>query len=368
MRKRLINVSNIHSGGGLQVAVSFLALVTSDDEFWQSYDVWVSSAVFNSLLNVIEKPDVLDKFVVYNSTGMNFLFSLNQFKFFKYKVIFTLFGPVYSFFALFQSHIVGFAQSKILFDPSTYLHKNKMNLYWSERVKFFIQSLFFRMPSRLVVELEHVRDGLVSKGIAKSENIDVVYNAPSQFVTYDETITKELNSFQPVLKVGIIGADYPHKNLDILEEFLFNYSDLPYEFYVTLSDAEYNARGEFFKQNVANLGVFPPEKVAEIYNKIDVVLFPSLVECFSCVIVESMLLKKVLIASDRRFVSDIAGDYCFYFDPLDPESLYKMLNFVHLNFDNLGIDFEAAKKLAIHKFSPYERANKYLNIVNGFRG
>ncbi|MDA9233570.1 hypothetical protein N9O78_03250, partial [Flavobacteriaceae bacterium] len=95
---KAINLSNVRSGGALQVALSFLLDIENYD--LKEFDIIISAELKEELK--IFKYENLSKLIVYNTNFLS-LFSLNHFLFFKdYKFIFNLFGPFFSFNKAFQ--------------------------------------------------------------------------------------------------------------------------------------------------------------------------------------------------------------------------------------------------------------------------
>ena len=110
--KVLINMSNIHSGGGLQVAISFVSELLSIDCDEEKYKILISTEIL-SCFKIKDLEGSAWNFEVYNTYGIKTLWSrLNKLQK-QYDVVFTLFGPKYTFFKS-NKDIVGFAQPWIL--------------------------------------------------------------------------------------------------------------------------------------------------------------------------------------------------------------------------------------------------------------
>lgn len=235
------------------------------------------------------------------------------------------------------------------------------------RFKFYIQWLFFLRADHYVVELEHVKKGLVENKGVDSKRISVVYNTVSSlYMEKSKWQPVRVNKNQEKLSLGIVTRDYPHKNINILPmvaEALEAKHNLKAHFYTTLNDVEWATKDAFFKRYVSTVGSLSPDQCPSFYEQIDAVVFPSLLECFSATPLEAMVMSKPLFASDRGFVRDVCGDHAVYFDPLDADD-------IALNIANyFKADTERAEQLqqardhALGFSSAKGRAEQYLEII-----
>lgn len=366
--KILINASNLHNGGGVQVAISFLSELSLMSELDLSYiDVVVSNEVHTGLTRLNSKLNMFGDYEVINTYGLQALRSDLNKRIKNYKLVFTIFGPNYLRVKA-KKDVVGFAQPWIInfnnpiSQQLSFLAKKKL---W---IKFNLQWLFFLRSDHYVVELEHVKEKLIHDKKIQSKNISVVYNTIS-------SLYKDNNKWQPIefrksqdkICLGIVTRDYPHKNLDILpkvaQSLKLNHN-LSVHFYTTLNDAEWSKRDASFKEYVSTVGSLSPEECPSFYQQVDGVIFPSLLECFSATPLEAMAMKKPLFASDRGFIRDVCHDHAIYFNPLDADDIAsKLANY----FQSDTIDkaqLQEAEKYALNFSSAKERAENYLKIIN----
>lgn len=359
--KYLINASNLHVGGGVQVAVSIIDEVSRLDNIPSELSVFVSDEVHYNLerLNI----DVSHFFCykVYNTYGISALWSKLGRGAYKFDVIFTIFGPFY--FSINRAvHVVGFAQPWIIYQKNSLYRKLSFFSELKVRAKFFLQSIFFKRATRLVVELEHVKERLISRKLLDEKRIDVVHNCINSIYLRPE-YWKPLAS--PILKsafsIGFVGRDYSHKNtncLPVIKNLLKSIYNIDVNFYVTFSDAEWAEKSEDFRTEIINAGVLEIAQCPSFYQEMDAVIFPSLLECFSATPLEAMVMKKPLFASDRGFVRDVCGDFSFYFEPENPRAAADLIanyvkNSMSCDDDRLAaacayaLNFSNAKKRAI---------------------
>ena len=94
--KALINSSNLHAGGGVQVAISFLyelSLIQKNNDV--SIDVIVSTEVADGLARLKTNTSVFTNYEIINTYGLKAFFSSLNSRIKKYDAVFTVFGPNY---------------------------------------------------------------------------------------------------------------------------------------------------------------------------------------------------------------------------------------------------------------------------------
>lgn len=364
----LINISNIHTGGGLQVGISFiyeLSLLSYNK--LSKLHIVVSTEVHQGLLSLRADLSKFEKYDVINTYGIKALISPLNNRVKEYKVIFTLFGPNY-LRAKGNKEIVGFAQLWILNFNNHITRKLKFMERNKLRIKFTLQWLFFLRSDYYVVELDHVKDKLHLTKKIPCEKITVIYNTISSiYIDKKQWKPITINKSQEQISLGIITRDYIHKNLEILPKVakaLEINHNLITHFYTTLNDKEWSKRSSLFKQYVSTVGSLSPEECPSFYSQVDGVIFPSLLECFSATPLEAMAMERPLFASDRSFVRDVCHNYAIYIDPLDADDIAsKIANY----FQSDKIDKVKLRKAREHAFdfsSAKDRAEKYLKIIN----
>ena len=207
--KTLINLSNIRIGGAKQVAMSFLLELNEKDI--SKYNFLVSKEIFEELKLLNFR--YLNYLKIYNSSIFKFFaFSmLPEVK--NAKLIFTLFGPFYAFSR--AKTITGFAQAWILFPNNLASIKLSFFNKLKYKLKFFIQFLFFKKDDILIVETEVGKKILVEKFNFKE--VHVVNNSLNSVFLSNLPKIKELGKR---FRIGVIGRNYRHKNLEILPQIL----------------------------------------------------------------------------------------------------------------------------------------------------
>lgn len=364
--KILINAANLHNGGGVQVASSFInelpfLLSVAVKEF----DILVSSEVDRNIEQSVK--NFFKNYTVYNIFGIkNYKKNLGIFD--SYDLVFTVFGPCY--YPVKGIDIVGFAQPWIIY-PRNECYSMLSGLEKLKyKLKFHLQKNFFKKSDVCVVELEHAKQRLVELNIFKSEHIHVVYNTVSNVFFSPENWEKVKIEPSNKIKIGLISRDYFHKNTNILpkiKDILKNKYNKDIDFYVTFNELEWQSKSLDFQNKIINVGPLKINQCPNFYERMDAIIFPSLLECFSATPLEAMIMKKPLFASDRGFIKDVCLDFAYYFEPTDPESAAVVIhNFIENQCnEELEAKLLAAKKHAENFSNARQRAVKYVDIIEG---
>jgi len=157
-----------------------------------------------------------------------------------------------------------------------------------------------------------------------------------------------------------------HKNTAIFYEIakkLKKLYGIKVIFYVTFLEQEWANCTSEFKNVCINLGQLKPAQCPFFYKAMDAMILPSLLECFSIMPFETMVMKKPLFVSDRSFNREICGSHAYYFDPLSPESAAKIIHKVFTGSRSKNKALLLAQKHAIKFSNDKERTEKYLALL-----
>lgn len=325
----LINCSNLHNGGGVAVATSFIYSISR--KVYPDVDISVicSSSVHTNLVALGADLNAFKCFTVINFVGARSLWQKLDNLFLGHDVVFTIFGPSY-FLRKRTYHICGFAQPSIIYPNNIVLQGVKLLPRLKISLKYKLQEIFFQRADEIIVELDHVKIGLRKKLLFKDMPIHIVNS------TVDE-IFKEPSRWLPVsiptkpnvLRLGVISRNYHHKNLvclPFLKARLKELFSIDADFFVTFTDKEWLACSDFFKSSINNIGSIKLAHCPTFYAAMDGVIFPSLLECFSAVPIEAMMMQKPVFASNLPFIVDCCHEHANYFDPHDVDSMAKSIS------------------------------------------
>jgi glycosyltransferase involved in cell wall biosynthesis len=362
----LINASNLHAGGGLQVAVSFIYEIDKLKKY--NLDLIVSESIHNELTNLEVKVVLFRSYKVFNSNGMLILFNSKfQNLLRNYDTVFTIFGPLYCWKKPKKS-VVGFAQPWIIYpNNEIYLSYDVVQKFICS-LKYSIQWFFYKRSDRLIVELDHVKNRLLELFNVQDTKINVVNNCVSSlFFDTKKWTYIDYNLTKSDLILGIVSRDYPHKNLKILPEvasILNKKYNISIKFLITLNDEEWMNNNFKIYKCIYNVGSIKTDQCPAFYNLLDGVIFPSLLECFSATPIEAMIMKKPVFASDRLFVKQACDNFVNYFDPSCSNSIASCIyKYYYQNQLERSLFVDKAYNHALKYNNPSERAIKYINQI-----
>lgn len=364
----LLNASNLHAGGGIQVATSIIGELSLMRDLPDNLHIWASSEVNSNLIKSGYNLTSFRMYEVVDIFGANPLQFKKLKRLYSYSAVLTIFGPLY-LLGMRGFNITGFAQGWIIYPDNDALHSTSFLKKLFTRFKFKIQTYFFKRSNILIVELEHVRNRLIDLKISESDRIKVLHNCLSSIYT-DARKWREIHipSGRENIKIGFVGRNYSHKNTSIIpriKSVLKVKHNINVDFFVTFTETEWDACSDEFKLSVINVGQLYVSQCPSFYKKMDAVIFPSLLECFSATPLEAMAMSRPLFASDRPFNRDICGDYAYYFDPMSPEHAAQVIAgyFSNLNSINNSSKLEDARNHALGFSSPVVRAKNYLECL-----
>jgi glycosyltransferase involved in cell wall biosynthesis len=372
-KKICFNATNLHLGGGVTVASSFFTNFSNlQPNIWDC-TILTSSKVDHNLSLLTKKKlkkfhkikyKIFDIFQ-FNASKLNFFFKKN-----KFDIVFTIFGPLYLFNKKYKS-VVGFAQALIIYPNNEYFKLLNVFERLKVKFKFWIQSFFFKKADLLIVELDHVKRGLVRELGISPDRIHVVRNCVSNIFTNQSYWSKiSIPKIKNIdLKLGFVGRNYLHKNTVIFPkaaEILKNNYNINVKFYVTFTDLEWSSCSNTFYKYCRNVGPLEVNQCPNFYKSVDAIVFPSLLESFSVTPLEAMVMGKPLFASNRFFNKEICGSHAYYFDPLSPKSLASKINYFIKSGGQTKFQKKIARKHALSFSNPRKRATDYVNIINNF--
>ena len=365
----LLNASNLHVGGGVQVAVSIISELSNFDSLPDNLTIWVSSEVFENLSALNIDVCCFPNFRVVDCYGLKMAFSGFANELAKFDAVYTVFGPLYVFHKP-RVSIVGFAQGLLIY-PNIF--KKSALLRIIDFLRFRIQLFFWKKSDALVVELDHVKNQLENFSPLGKKRMHVIPNCLSSIYA-EPDCWEDVQILMPRadIHLGVVGRNYDHKNtavLPVVKSILKARYGLDVAIYVTFTDAEWCECSAEFRQSIINVGALRVGQCPIFYRKMYGVLFPSLLECFSATPLEAMAMGKPLFASDRMFNRDICGDYAFYFDPLDAVSIAKSVSDYYCAESSFRSDMiDRAKRYAFDFSSPQERARMSLILLESSIG
>lgn len=367
----LINCSNLRIGGGLQVAHSFLEQLRTRETGWRF--VITLSDELSRLVDREQYPDTFhfESFCIRPSwwktiTGHDrWLHDLVE----KNSVVaaFSPFGPSY-WRPRNIPHVVGFAKPQYVIRNAQFLRLIGPVKRSALAVKEFLHLLDFRLNNdALITENEAISDLIRTRLPGKS--VHTVTNTYNQIFrdpeAWDRSI--DLPAFEGVTLLTI-AADYPHKNLRILlqvaKRLLERFPELKFRFVLSIAESVFDAEE---LAGVADKFVFlGPVKLHQcpwLYSQSDVMILPTLLECFSASYAEAMVLGVPIATSDLAFARGLCGDAAKYFDPGNPDDIADAVVALARDDQLRRTLVEKGERRLSCFDTPESRATKYLRIL-----
>lgn len=361
----LIDLSNLHSGGGLQVGASFFDEMSSiladrpTEWSWLAQaQIDVSSAVAsNSSIDAARHPNVR---VVDRRPFSSLVHPVGAPRF---HVSFTLFGPEYALRPA-RRRIVGFADGTSL--RPEFVPSSTPAAQLKHQVRRRISHRRYLHADVIPVEAAHVGRDLVTRWGIERSRIKVVPN------TVNAALRKATHKDQRLFPdPGVPTFCYPtrayaHKNINRLGpalEILRERWNTEARVVLTLTDEEWNGLAELTRRYAINVGPLLIAQMADLYTSCDATVFPSLNECFSVTPLEALFTGSPLVAADRPFVREVAADAAYYFDPLDPESIAAALRLMLHNPDGSRAKVRDGQRIANAWPTAHDRAERYLALI-----
>lgn len=322
--KIIIDNSNLIAGGGIQVAISFLKdlekLDIQDNQYYVIQSPHSHMAFGDDLYPA--------NFIFYNfsnsdvKTKKRKIYKIKQIEnVIKPDAIFTVFGP--SYHKSKYPKIVGFAIPYIIYPDSPFfkLVSVKEKLYY--KALTLLKSYCFKKNSDvLIFESENARKIFSEKYQYRKETFVVSNTINEIFENHSRWKSFNIKNNEAT-KILYLTANYLHKNLkiipDIIDVLRQEAPQFEFKFYISIKKEELGF-SDIYDPYIEYLGKVDIKQIPSIYQQIDLVFMPTLLEVFSTTYLEAMFMKKPIIASDMSFARDICQDAAIYCEPINPKS------------------------------------------------
>jgi glycosyltransferase involved in cell wall biosynthesis len=362
----LIDASNLHVGGGVQAAASFIdelhLLRGRGAASWLACaDVVVSSEVWASLGEETRGslPMTVGDTRPYRPGNWRPRRRSHD-------VSFTVFGPEWRLPRA-RRRIVGYADVRSLYGshPAERLSRRR-RLWWSARG--VASRAMMRRVDVIVVETPALAARLEARGVRARDRIAVVSNSFSRVFDHpDEWQSVPTPVPDPgIITLAYIAPGYPHKNLGFLPALASAAAErgVSVRYLLTLSDDEWDTASPELRACSTNVGTIPIQGVPSIYAAADAAIFPSLLEGFSAMPLEAMKQGLVVFASRRDFVRSVCRDAPAYIDPEDPVDAARTVIRVLGNPEEIRLHVTLGHAIIADLPTAADRAARYVEIID----
>lgn len=316
--KIFVDCSNLRVGGGVQVGMSFLRDLASQ-ELKERFVILLSP----QLKAVIDTTGFPSNFT-FLFTERHFYKSIFLRAFYldrieknnKPDIVFCVFGPSYNKSSV--PKVVGYAIPHYIYDESPYFReissKARLKLFINRIVKVFC---FKNFSSHLVFETTDAADKFVSKFKIDQNMVSVVPNRLNP-VFLDSGLWKErFFKFNTRFAIMCVSAPYRHKNLQIIPsviDFLVGTLGVAdFKFVVTVHKTDLKF-GSNYDPYIEYLGPVDIYQLPYLYKSAHCLFMPTLLEVFSTTFLEAMYMKVPIVTTEFSFTRTICKDAALYFD------------------------------------------------------
>lgn len=362
----IINASLGYSGGGLQVALSFIHECASIEG--HIYHVFMCSSVSKQ----VDKASFPANFHFYDIPSLKFYQFQNCLTRLAERIeadaVFSIFGPVY--WKPKVPHAIGYAIPHYIYYDSPYWNIVSLKEKLINRLKRSIHFWYLkRDATALVCETEDVRQRVASlfpdkKTYTVSNTCASVFREKHQ-IGEGNCRLKHSDRF----RLLTVTRYYPHKNLNIIKSVIAELKKRGkaegVQFVLTIDkDAYQRVFGNGYEDTVVTVGAVPLNEVPALYRACNAAFLPTLLECYSANYPEAMSTGLPILTSDLGFARTVCHEAALYFNPLDAEDIAtKIINVVEDETVRKQLKEAGAKRLQEFP-NAHERALKYLEICS----
>lgn len=331
MKRLLIDGTALSRGGGIQVAIGILALLSKAE-----FNYIEIRAIFPESLRRNFPPALRDwpaitwvpKSNRISLLGVRFRLAQIE-REFKPDVAYTVFGPSYHVFKC--RWIVGFALPKLIYKRSEW---TAQHLPLATRMSLGVINWWrlssFRSADVIVVETETVRDRLTLLLGGRCPSVRVIRNSVNPLYPPAPVGPPKFTACDTV-RIFVPSALYEHKNLLCLPSVADELRRLGYYRFVFVLTLDRREAGtlesfrtyspELLEKNFIFTGNLTLERMAAEYESCACVFLPTLLECSTAVYPESFYFGRPLVTSDRDFARELCGAAARYVDPTSSRSM-----------------------------------------------
>lgn len=339
MKPRIyVNAATCSIGGGAQVAANFIRASLSSSKY--DFEYGISPAVKKHLAAFDDCRGTIGRVFDKPSSpvgGCKARRELrNAIREYRPDAVFTIFGPAYLDCGR-RPHLIGMADPWITHArPDSYGNHSIIQkiLTWGTAQ---YKAMTLSRSSFYWAESDTVKEGLERRIGVSADRIWVVPNTCADLFRVPK---KSFSINKHTLRIALIAADYPHKNLlfvpRVAREMRTIAPHVKVVINTTLESSSSCARemSLFLKKNCPNVKIFHngPQDLygcRKLYSEADIVIQPSLLEAFSATYAEAICMGVPLFASDLPFAKSACGDAAIYFNPQKPsDCAEKIISFV----------------------------------------
>jgi hypothetical protein len=351
---------NVIKGGGVNITIKFTEFLLKKGE--KIYLLYPNNSYYKNEIRLLENyPNFrpIKFYVIFNfiffKPFINYLFLPILVFYLKPSKIFN-FGNIAfpstipQFLLMHNAFVIAERELLLKFDFKQYIYLNLMSKYIKYNLKF---------ANVIGVQTKTIFNKLKSFNI--NFNLILIPNGIS-LLSFNDNNRKETNG----INLLFLSKYYVHKNFEILFKLSDKLRKENIKIFITL-DKSIKQDNKFLNlvlnkkidDVIVNIGFIKQDELPKVYNQVDGLFLPTLLESFSTTYLESFYFKKPIFTSNRDFAIEICEDAAFYFNPLDENDI---INTITNAFNNPDL-IDNKINLGLNKLSNFEIQNNIFDKI-----
>ena len=360
----LINASNIHAGGGLQVTDSLCTLL---DQYKDHFFLIILSSFFQTTKQKLTSAENI--MVLTYDIEKNFLSFWGVNKYldslvanYKIDAALTVFGP--SYWKPKCPHLCGMARPHLVLPDSPYFQRVAI----LDKFKYALWKYFFKQCSSYFYTENSFISNRLSTLMGNKKKVYTVTNYYHQIYDCPEKWVKTIN-LPPFNGTTIItiSSSNPHKNFPIMADIISIMKDIHPKFRFRFVLTQQREKCPFVDDDIENYFVFIGKVdvrcCPHLYKQSDIMFQPSLLECFSATYPEAMRMEVPIVTTDLEFAKGLCGDAACYYSAVDAKAAAEAIYRVATDKTYASQLIDNGKKQLLTYDNYEQRANKLIGLL-----
>lgn len=263
----------------------------------------------------------------------------------------------------------------LFFDNPFITVSNLKSLHFNFRDRFihYLRKKFFFNRLKYV-DLIFVQTKIQQKllsNLVKNIPMEMMENAPS--IIFQKSIQKHFSFDKDKIKLLVFTRYYPHKNLEVLLKVseIIKANKKPYQIILTIDNEQHANVWKMLKKInteknqdvIINIGKINRNHIKSLYEQVDALLLPTLMESFSTTYADSMGFGVTVFTSDLDFAKEVCGDAAFYFNPYNENSIFEVIDSAFSNPEIINKKIKIGKEIVNSRRSWEQIAKDVLLIL-----
>tara|TARA_R110002033_G_scaffold151412_1_gene188058 strand:- start:157 stop:870 length:714 start_codon:yes stop_codon:yes gene_type:complete len=228
------------------------------------------------------------------------------------------------------------------------------------------QIKLFKRADKLIFETIDAQEIFCTRYNYNIVNTFVVGNRLNQIFLKPQLWQNRAFNFDTTNTILCLSANYKHKNIAIIPGVIDSMKELgleDFKFVLSLNKEEVDFETKY-DEYIEYLGKLPLEVLPSLFQSVDLLFMPTLLECFSTTYLEAMFMGVPIVTTDMSFARDICRNAALYYNPLKPEAAARDIKKIILNKD-VRLKLVNNGKQNLKRFgSSEDRTREYLRIIN----